>query len=301
VDVPAAHFEMAVERLVDQVEARVATCVPGERELSELRAELREERADARQAEWCKLQALAGMDPGSASDEWLAVVARLANEAGPVATEEILATVPALQGGLSAAHEALTAMRNSVTTVKLDWAAISRTAARANQIPWARGARLAGELRRQLGIPSGPLARSTLEQLLDAKLPLPQSSWRGERGLRGGFRNSGAGGRAALLVTSRREDSQRLYLGRLVAAALLSSPDQHVLPVSDVGTALQKLERSFAQELLCPRDDLDAFTDQHGSDDEGIADAAEHFAVSELVVRSALVNKKKLPRHRLQA
>jgi hypothetical protein len=121
------------------------------------------------------------------------------------------------------------------------------------------------------------------------------------RGLRGGFRNSGAGGRVALLVTSRREDSQRFYLARLVAAALLSSPDQHVLPVSDVGTALQKLERSFAQELLCPWTDLDAFTDQNGTDDEGIADVAEHFAVSELVVRSALVNKKKLPRHRLQA
>jgi hypothetical protein len=186
--------------------------------------------------------------------------------------------------------------------VKLELAAIPRRSpAPANELPWERGARLAREARSSLNIPAGPVSRDTLEQLIDAKLPLPQSGWAGEKGLRGGFRNGVTGGRTALLVTSHREDSQRFYLARVIGAALLSSPEQHVLPVADVYTALQKFERSFAQEFLCPWHDLDAFTDQNGIEDDAITDAAEHFQVAEQVVRSALVNKGKLPRYRLRA
>jgi len=118
--------------------------------------------------------------------------------------------------------------------------------------------------------------------------------------LRGGYRNGVHQGRTAVLVTTRREDNQRFYLARLIGAALSASADQHVLPVSDAATALQKLERSFAQELLCPWQDLDAFTDENGTDDDGIADAASHFAVSQRLVVTTLINKGKLPRSRLQ-
>ena len=66
----------------------------------------------------------------------------------------------------------------------------------------------------------------------------------------------------------------------LRGAALVSHADQHVLPGSNAGTALQKLERAFAQELLCPWRDLDEFTDEHGTDDEAIEAAADYFAGS---------------------
>ncbi len=84
-----------------------------------------------------------------------------------------------------------------------------------------------------------------------------------------------------------------------MGAALTLDAQEHVLPVSHVRTSLQKLERSFAQELLCPWEELDAFTNDHGIDDDGIADAAEHFAVSQLLVETTLVNNGKLPRDRL--
>jgi hypothetical protein len=301
IDIPAAAFESAAERFLDTVEARLAVCVPGERELSEIRAELWDERTDPTQAALCKWQALAGVDPGSASEEWLATVAALAARAGPGASEEILAAVPVLRGGLHAADQAITAMRDSPTTVQLDWATMARgSTAPANELPWERGARLAREARSRLNIPNGPVSRNTLERLFDANLPLPQSGWSGDKGLRGGYRNGVNRGRISLLVTSQREDSQRFYLARVIGAAVLSSPEQHVLPVCDVYTALQKFERSFAQEFLCPWQELDAFTDQNGIEDDAIADAAEHFHVSEQVVRSALVNNGKLPRNRLQ-
>ena len=300
VDIPLLDFDRAVERLVDQVEARLGACLPSERELTELRQELREELADPQLAQLCKLQALAGVDPGAASEEWLDAACALVLQAGPTAGEEVLATVPSLKGGLEAAKATIAAMRSSPALVKLDWATLPLAAAKASasEVPWQRGARLAGELRQQLGLTAGPLARQTLEDLLEVKLPLARSAKTGETVLRGGFRNGVTNGRTALLVTSHREDNQRFYLARLVGAALLASPEQHVLPVSDMDTALQKFERSFAQELLCPWSDLDAFTSEHGLDDGALADAAEHFMVSEWTIRSTLVNKKKLQRDR---
>jgi Zn-dependent peptidase ImmA (M78 family) len=66
-------------------------------------------------------------------------------------------------------------------------------------------------------------------------------------------------------------------------------------------TALQKVQRAFAQEFLCPFSALDRYTEENGLDEDGISDAAEYFGVSPLLVATTLVNNKKLPRHRLQA
>jgi hypothetical protein len=301
IEIPASDFEQAIDRFLDQTEARIATRLPGDRELSELREELHQERQDAQQALSCKLQALAGLDPGSASAQWMQSVKELVDKAGVGAAEEIVAVAPMLHGGLAEAHKVISAMSQSRTTVNLDWVALEKNQPLEGEVPWMRGMRLAESLRTSLNITSGRLPNSVLEQLLDAKLPLPESKWVGGRHLRGGYRNGINDGRTALLVTTPREDNQRFYLARLIGAALCSSAEQHVLPVSDADTALQKFERAFAQELLCPWKDLDAFTDQYGTDEEGIEGAAAHFSVSELLVLSTLVNKGKLPRSRLQS
>jgi hypothetical protein len=301
IDVPAADFEQAIDAFLDQVEARVSIRLPGERELSELREELALERGDAGQAMSCKLQALAGMDPGSASSEWMQAAQELIAQAGTAAAEEIIAVTPLLRDGIEGAQAAVSAMRQSTTTVKLDWAVPEQSQSPAREIPWERGARLAGELRARLDIPSGPLANDVLEQLLDTKLPLLRSTSATSRVLGGGYRNGVNHGRTALLVTTPRPNNQRFDLARLIGAALSAPADQHVLPVSKAETALQKFERSFAQELLCPWQDLDAFTDKSGTDNDGIADAAAHFSVSELLILSTLVNKGKIPRNRLAA
>lgn len=66
--------------------------------------------------------------------------------------------------------------------------------------------------------------------------------------LGGGFRNAVAGGRTRIVVTSSHPTSQRFYLARMIGAALVLAPDQHLVPVTTSYSALQKLERSFAQE-----------------------------------------------------
>lgn len=299
IDVPASDFERAVERFLDIIEARLAIRAPQERELSELREELKQERNNPDLSEVCKLQALAGLDPGSASDEWISKANALRERAGLTAGDEVLAVLPALDGGLDAADAAISAMRDSKVTVKLDWSGCPATPPLSSEIPWVRGARLAREFRTSQQMSSGPVTQEALQDLLAVNLPLPVSAWPGPKQLLGGYRNGTTQGRTALLVTKRRDESQRFYLARLIGAALVSNADQHLLPVSDAGTALQKFERSFAQEFLCPWQELDAFTDQSGTGDEGIAEAAEHFMVSERLILSTLVNKGKVSRGRL--
>ncbi|HEY5961197.1 MAG TPA: hypothetical protein VIV60_31785, partial [Polyangiaceae bacterium] len=202
-------------------------------ELSELRDELRAERGNAQVATECKLQALAGLDPGSASEEWVRTTQALMARAGASAVEEILAVAPDLQGGLAGADVVISALRNSQTTVDLKWAASTRAPVSANELPWQRGARVARELRQRMSIPSGPLSKDAFEQLIGARLPLPKSAWSGRGQLLGGYQNGITNGHTAVLVTKDREDSQRFHLARLIGAACASPPEEHFLAVSD--------------------------------------------------------------------
>jgi hypothetical protein len=298
IDVAAGEFEQAVDSFVQCVEERVGLRLSNDQELSELREELHDERSSSDLARECKVQALLGFDPGSASREFLRAAHNLEMETGPAAADEILAVVPLLDGGFNAANAAVEEMRKSPATVDLGWLT-PKQGPSSVELPWERGARLARELRAELNIPSGPIHAKTLEQVLGARLPFEKSAWKGARNLSGGYRGGDGQGRTTLLITTNREDNQRFYLCRVIGAALVSGAEEHVLPVSGTYTALQKYERSFAQEFLCPWEALDDFTDAHGTDEEGIADAAEHFEVSERVILTTLVNKKKIPRSRL--
>lgn len=297
-DVPAADFETAIDAFVEQVDGRLAELAPGERTLAELRAELQEERTDPALAEQCRRQALAGIDPGQASDEWLRAAADLASLAGATASEEVIAAAARSDGALESARQTVEEIKASTTSVDLAWVGQGAPASSHAELPWERGARLARELRIQRGLGQQPLSNDQLGQLLKVQLPLAPA---GKRPFSGGFANGGGLANTAVSVPSRRVDNQRFSLARLIGWVRAVPAGGHLLPVTEARTALQKLERSFAQEFLCPSDALDAFTDEHGLDDDGIEDAAEYFGVSQRLILSTLVNKKKLPRNRLSA
>jgi hypothetical protein len=297
VKVPADHFEHAVDHLLTQIDARVTSCVPGDADLSELIAELSHERTDPALTRACKLQALAGFDPGTVPAPWLRDADALADISGRTTGHEVVAAIPALRRGLSGARDAVETMKRSNVEIQLEAGNASVNGA-TTEIPWQRGRRLAAQFRQDHRIGDGPLPTHVLEQLLGVRLPLPVST-NIDRALTGGYRNGHTSGRTRVLVSTPRLDNQRFYLGRLIGAALAATADDHVLPVTNADTAFQKFERSFAQELLCPWQALNAYTDEHGTDDDGIAAAAEHFAVSEHLVLSTLINNGKLDRNRL--
>lgn len=293
-DVPAADFEAAVDGLAGQVQLRLSACSGEDRDLRELQEELAEERANPQLAKTCRLQAIAGFNPGDAPAGWLDEMENLRHGVGPGAIGELAAMLPSLRGGLQEAQEGVDQLRRSGHEIDLGWL---RTPPRSKhpELPWEKGARLAVFVRQLLGQESGPLTDSTLGDCLGTALPMPFVE---RRALKGGFRSNG-NGRTRVAVPNARPESQRFYLARLMGGALFASKDDHLLAVTDAGTAMQKCERSFAQELLCPWRDLDAFTDEKGLGDDAIADAGEHFQVSDWVIRTVLVNKHKLPRERL--
>lgn len=299
-NIPAADFENAVDQLVNQVQERVwSACQHAAQDVGDLRDELERERSDPSLSKACRLQAYAGIDPGNASEAWLEESKKLSEATGGEAIHEVMALLPEL-GDLKTAWASIDNIRNSPNTIDLSWVKEIQVEAESLKygIPWEKGSRFARYLRHHLGLTTEePLTDEILGERLGTGLPLREPS---RQLLRGGLRNGRTNGSTTVLTPTNRPENQRFYIARLIGCALFSSADEHLLPVTNAITAMQKFERAFAQELLCPWTALDEFTDTNGLDDEGIAEAAQHFKVSELLVLTTLVNKKKLPRDRLE-
>lgn len=298
IDIPTRVFEAAVDRFLNTVEARLGAVLPKYADLRELRIELNDERGSSVATRECRWQARAGIHPGDASEAWLLSAGTLIDDTGDVGGEEILDVAPNLSDGLASAKELIESMKSSNTTVDLSLAKLKEsTAPRRMERPWERGARLAQSFREQNGLGAEVLTSTRFSELLATALPLQGEVTKAPLG--GGFRNGAGSKRTRVLFGSRRPESQRFFLARLLGAAHVLPPREHLVPVTDADTALQKMERSFAQELLCPWAALDAFTDDEGLGNDALEAAADHFGVSEWLVRSTLVNRGKLPRDRL--
>lgn len=290
-EVPAADFDDAVDELVSQVRERLRSCEIEDKDLSGLQRELQEERNDPRVSRRCSLQARAGFDPGDVPAGWQEEVDELGKTTGEDALGEIAAVVPNVKGDLAGVRQRLEDIRRSAREIDLSGLPTPEQS-REGELPWQKGTRLASQVRKLLGVESGPLSNKTLGEFLGLKVPAKQSLPR--HPLDGAFQNNA--GRARVGVPSEFPANQRFHLARVMASSLLAEKGNPFLPVTHAYTAMQKSERAFAQELLCPWKELLAFTDEKGVDEEGLAEASKYFGVSEYVVRSTLVNKKRVSR-----
>ncbi len=296
IEIPAIEFEEAVDRLVAQTRARLVACQKEIQNLDEMVAELTEERNDPTLSRANRLQSYAGIDPGDAQEGWLGQADELSRVTGPSSIYEVMAILPDLKNDLSVAGARIDYIRNSAHKIDLSWTGPAPPPAKRTELPWQKGVRLARNLRKRLGIDTPQFKTSELSNRLGVKLPIadtPSTSL-----LAGGFRGH-KNARTSIVVPTPRLDHQRFSLARLIGCALLLPLQDRLLPVSGARTAIQKSERAFAQELLCPWRELDEFTDKYGVEEDGVAKAADYFEVAESVVLSTLVNRHKLSRDRL--
>jgi hypothetical protein len=100
-----------------------------------------------------------------------------------------------------------------------------------------------------------------------------------------------------IVIGSRWRTSRRFNLARLIGDRLIH-PEGGLHPATRAYTYRQKMQRSFAAELLCPFEALDDMLSGDYSS-EAQEEAAEHFEVSELTVRTLLVNHKRIERAEL--
>lgn len=108
--------------------------------------------------------------------------------------------------------------------------------------------------------------------------------------LAAGFRIPDVGGKVRFHGVRRHPTGRRFEAARLLADSLDGPAADLVLPITVGSTARQKVQRLFAKVFLCPVEGLRQVLPPQPSEAD-IENAAEHFDVSELTVRSALVNR----------
>ncbi len=152
-------------------------------------------------------------------------------------------------------------------------------------------------LRGKLGQGLKPLLRKALADLLGMSASqLDQQS--AARPAAYALRLAPEGKPQTLLLTAKWSHDRRFQAARALGDAIWSEGSALGV-VSTLGSARQKFQRAFAAALLCPEQGLVEFLGNADPSDGDITEAARHFHVSETTVRSVLVNKHIIDRHRL--
>ena len=294
---PSQVFEGAVDRFVGQVVGQLHAGHIQGTNLQRLWSELTDERRDRDTTRRRKLEALLGHDPDEADP---ATIERLLDDArllGERAVEE-LAADHAQGGGL------LTADALQQTADISGFAASPhdavRLAPRVLPLPrdvaaWKLGADAARTLREQEGLGDGPIGNDKLTRLVGVERralsdtrPGPKMSFTLDRNET----------ESRVVLRSRWPTGRRFELARLLADRIVASPHGRLHAATRAYTYRQKMQRSFAAELLSPFEAVDQMLagDYSG---EAQQDVAEHFQVSELTIRTLLVNHHRLEREEL--
>ena len=285
--VASSTIESAIDTFIDHVlEDSGSDCDSLDDEYRQLRAE----RSDPSVSRWRRLEALLGFDPDGAPERVVADYDAMSERFGIKSIEEAALAKPgghsinALQDTLRAAEASNVILRTPST--------IARIELNHHQLhpPWILAIAAARELRQRLRVPQGPLRNPRLSEVLEISIGrlATQRAWPPSvpYGLR--LRNaSGTANRIAL--RSRWAHSRRFELCRGLGDIIWSRNDA-LGPLSAAKSSRQKFQRAFAQEFLCPFDDLRAYIPTENPTDDDIHAAARHFHVSERLIQTTLVN-----------
>ena len=254
------------------------------------------ERADPDVSRWRRLEALLGFDPDSATEGLVADYEAMTERFG---TEGIEEAALAQQGvdSTNAFQDTLRAVESSkvvlcvppaIGDIELDRSALHP--------PWRLAVGAARELRQRLRIPAGPIRNRRLSEVLGTNVDRlgTQRSW--PRSLPYGLRlRSASGNDNRIALRSRWSHSRRFALCRSLGDIIWSGNDA-LGPLSAAKSGRQKFQRAFAQEFLCPFDDLRAYIPDETPTDDDTHAAARHFHVSERLIQTTLVNHNVIDR-----
>ncbi len=300
--VPVNEFERGIDDFIERVVARLLGVGSENADLIGLWNEVLKERRDPGLARGRKLEAIMGFDPGDAPDHLLLSLGHAADNYGAGAVEEVAAA--SMASAIADLDELWGAPRAESSKVRLPEIKTLRRLmhdeVRPSLFPWQQATKAAQIARHVWSVGTGPVATKRLSDLLgfSEKLILEPSAAKGP--MPAGYRN-GASDSFDVFLHNPYSTSRRFALMRLVADHLTAPPDDTLLPATPAKTQRQKFQRAFAQEFLCPYGELATYLNTQEPGDEGIEDAARHFDVSPLLVKTTLVNKGQLERSSLAA
>jgi hypothetical protein len=161
--------------------------------------------------------------------------------------------------------------------------------------PWQRGRRLANSVREWLAVGTQALNDQTLAALLQIGSDHLSGSAKSLHSAPLGLAVRTKDREELKLLFHKRNRPARRFEAARFIAEYLCAPNDYWLPITDVATARQKVQRAFAAEFLCPIESLRSYLGNEFLP-EAFEDAAEHFGISEMAVKSHLANHHLIPR-----
>jgi hypothetical protein len=296
--VPSRHFEGALDQFIEQVRGQLRAESIAETDLDRIWSDIRDERRDPETVLRRKLEALLGHEPGEGDENTIERLIEDGKALGGPAMSEIAADYP--QGG-----ELLTADALREIAAKAGFEASPGDVVRlkprlglprAAEVPAYRlGSEAARALREQEQLGSDPVDNAILGKLAGVKAGAlaertagPQISFALDTGQVAG----------CVVFRSRWEAGRRFELARLLGDRIILPTAGRLFAATRSHTYRQKMQRSFAAELLAPFEAVDDMLEGDYSMEKQ-QDAADHFNVSGLTIRTLLVNHRRLEREEL--
>jgi hypothetical protein len=291
------HYEAEVDRFIEQVRGQLREEKIADSNLDRIWQEVRDERADPAAAQYRKFEALLGNDPDAGDQSSIETLIADARKLGQSAMNEVAADHA--QGGELLTGANLTALSNergfegSVRDiVRLNGGS---GLPRYGDVPaWRLGAAAAQALREQekmgedvvsnarLAELAGVETRALTERIIGSKVSFALDH----------------GQKTRVVFRSKWVSGRRFELARLLCDRIIARQPGSLFPATRSYTYRQKMQRSFAAELLSPFEALEQMLAGDYSIENQL-DAAQHFQVSELTIRTLLVNHNRLEREEL--
>ena len=283
----AAQFEAAVDQFLEQaVDANSNDKVA----LNAQFLALKNERNDQDISTWRRLEAKLGYDVDGAPDDLIGALLEYMKTYGKSGVEEAIVAIQGETAAATLGEEINVAEKSRVVCDLREAVVAAGNIEKESSNPvWETAEEAAMAVRKNLGIQGRPLGDKRLAELLN----ISKDDFRSREAtkLSYGLRlRQGDKGKNAVALRAHWGQGRRFELCRTLGDAICSGGDA-LGPMTRAKTRRQKFQRTFAQSLLCPYDDLLAYMDTEQPSEDDISAAAHHFNVSERVVQTVLVNK----------
>jgi hypothetical protein len=291
----ASEFETGIDDFIGQVTGRLESEKIAKSNLQTIWQDLLAERQDRTLARERKLEALLGQEPGEGAATIIQQLIADSNALGSEAVDEIAADHMPGAAVITARDLRSLADANGYATSPRDTIRLERRAElpRSGQVAaWRLGAHAAKLLREQERLNGDPISNSKLAALAGTQLASLKNR---DSGGNISFALDDNPTRGRVVLRSKWETGRRFELARILGDRIVKQQSSHLFPATRAYTYRQKMQRTFAAELLSPFEVVDEMLDGDYSA-ENQQEAAERFNVSQLTIRTSLVNHNRIER-----
>jgi hypothetical protein len=296
--IPASEYESELDIFIEKVTQRLESEGVADTNLHSVWRSVCDERRVPEEARRRKLEALLGYDPDEADPQTIDQLLKDAAELSSPAIEEIAAEHGQSGKVFTAADIRAIAAQSGFSgssrdIVKLDAPLILPNR---GQIPaWRVGREAARALRAQLRLNSDPISDADLAKMGGVQVEAITSRTVGPNI---SFAFDEKPDQSKVVLRSKWNAGRRFEFARLLGDRIAGRGAGKLFPATRAYTYRQKMQRSFAAEFLSPFEAVDEML----VDDYSVEmqqDVAAHFGVSELTIRTLLVNHGRIERENL--